>query len=861
MFLVNRRPAIISEVLIFNMLFMFHRVKRWLAILCCTAVLLSSASFLAYAQDANGPFPDVSSDHEYVDSIQFMLDNLVFEGYPDGTFQPDRVLNRAEQLKVYMLIHGLDPSADDYNNCFPDVKDEWFARFICLAEAMGWVEGYPDGMFRPEQEVNKVEALKMLGEIQGWQLPTPETMPFSDTPSNLWYSPYLSYAASAGLLVEKSGNFSPGDGLPRAYTAEILFRSLALYALGEDVYSAGLDEEIKAVVVADLPPPVVDLSVVDADVAEFGDAPEDGPAGYAGSYNTVQAAFPTLLNTPNSVGPGAHTLDASMEYLGDPADGDLYSYEADADDLSDPDGIMNLVNTDDFDDGVNGLNIILSSIPPPATLTAEVTVAAGAPDGPRYLNVLIDLNMDGEWSGAAGMGEREWAVQNFAVNVAPGSTEVVTTDAFAYSNGNILTPTAWMRVLLTRSPLDVGSYGADGWDGSGQFEFGEVEDYYLQLPQWDDGQGGKGGGPGGPGAGGRGLIWGKPAPLMVCPKKVVFPDGVNWVNFRCLVFNLGGAGDVKYNLWRIMGGVNVLPVTGTFAMPTAPPGFGIFGVVGNPSAVRFVAWPRAGTPSTWGYTVVGIDPESTVDEDAGTVDLGLVPGEDDEGYEAGDDVSEVTSWADGLADGYIYGDAIEGPKITDVTLMEMDDTDPGVMYHWRGYAHVRHPTMENGNMSYEWDHFECGDFQVDGQMFDWWFSDADHDICVHNGFELTVSDGDFTDTQLFNTDLYIPLEEPVEPPPENQLPILEGISAVWTNNMEDDPHIYDLGILAEDPDGDPLTFNWTNVDCGFFHGATDGQSVSWRYALADMEMCGAAEVTVEVGDGVTTVEDTFQVFP
>src|SRR5690606_10451723 len=159
---------------------------------------------------------------------------------------------------------------------------------------------------------------------------------------------------------------------------------------------------------------------------------------------------PTRYVTANSSGFGAHALDSSMEWLGANV-----SIEEDADDLNDSDGVMNLINNDDFDDGVRGLNVKLVSIPPPATLTFDVSVAEGAPEVPRYVNAIVDLNMDGEWGGKAAGGEPEWVVKNMAVNVDPGSTETITSDEFAYSNGWILTPTSWMRIVVSREPIDV----------------------------------------------------------------------------------------------------------------------------------------------------------------------------------------------------------------------------------------------------------------------------------------------------------------------------------------------------------------------------------------------------------------------
>lgn len=40
-----------------------------------------------------------------------------------------------------------------YENCFEDVEDEWFAPYVCYAKEKGWVTGYPDGTFKPENNV------------------------------------------------------------------------------------------------------------------------------------------------------------------------------------------------------------------------------------------------------------------------------------------------------------------------------------------------------------------------------------------------------------------------------------------------------------------------------------------------------------------------------------------------------------------------------------------------------------------------------------------------------------------------------------------------------------------------------------
>ena len=103
-----------------------------------------------------------------------VLTNLgVVEGNPDGTFRAHRTLNRAEFLKIALLsVYSEEELAGEEDWCFPDVHDdEWFSRHVCLAKKKGIVQGYPDGLFHPEREVNYVEALKMLVELYDYELP------------------------------------------------------------------------------------------------------------------------------------------------------------------------------------------------------------------------------------------------------------------------------------------------------------------------------------------------------------------------------------------------------------------------------------------------------------------------------------------------------------------------------------------------------------------------------------------------------------------------------------------------------------------------------------------------------------------
>ncbi|MCL4232917.1 MAG: hypothetical protein KJ042_00180 [Deltaproteobacteria bacterium] len=230
----------------------------------------------------------------------------------------------------------------------------------------------------------------------------------------------------------------------------------------------------------------------DAADGDYGDAPDDTDA-YQGFGGAVAGKFPTLHDTANSVDdrPGGHTLNVGDETLGSNV-----SIEDDADDADDPDGTPNLVDRDADD-----RKIYWAFYPDYANKTLDVrflvnvAVAANAPDTERHINILVDQNRDGEWKkNAAG---DEWLVKNFAVDVAPGTDEWLWTDSASLPLGaaNKFGWEQWIRVALTRETIDDAPFGANGWDGSGEFEYGEIEDHYFNFTPWNGpGDGGGGGG-------------------------------------------------------------------------------------------------------------------------------------------------------------------------------------------------------------------------------------------------------------------------------------------------------------------------------------------------------------------------------
>lgn len=186
---------------------------------------VSETSIVTLSSDSTTIFNDVDVQTSNSTAISYLKDKGIISGYSDGSFKPENSLNRAELLKILVEGKGYSPDANVYKDCFPDVTTDWYAKYACYAKEQGWVEGYPDGTFQPSKNVNKVEAVKMLLEIFATELQAPSTEVFSDVSSTEWYSKYVYTANNLGLL-EESGTYAPSNDITRGGISENIYRLL-----------------------------------------------------------------------------------------------------------------------------------------------------------------------------------------------------------------------------------------------------------------------------------------------------------------------------------------------------------------------------------------------------------------------------------------------------------------------------------------------------------------------------------------------------------------------------------------------------------------------------------------------------------
>ena len=104
------------------------------------------------------PFTDLpfASDDHCIASLSVIG---LLRGYEDGSFRPDNPISRAEC--VVLLSRLIEVPAG--SSTFSDVPEtHWASSAISAGTSAGWLSGYPDGTFRPDQNITRLEAVKMI---------------------------------------------------------------------------------------------------------------------------------------------------------------------------------------------------------------------------------------------------------------------------------------------------------------------------------------------------------------------------------------------------------------------------------------------------------------------------------------------------------------------------------------------------------------------------------------------------------------------------------------------------------------------------------------------------------------------------
>ena len=120
--------------------------------------MLTDESRNAYWSQSNS-FTDVAADAWYNNAISTMTNAGILDGYEDGSFHPNGYITRAEFATIAVRFFDLSYQGEDL---FPDIDGHWAQEYINQAADAGIIEGYPDGTFGPQKQITRAEAVTMV---------------------------------------------------------------------------------------------------------------------------------------------------------------------------------------------------------------------------------------------------------------------------------------------------------------------------------------------------------------------------------------------------------------------------------------------------------------------------------------------------------------------------------------------------------------------------------------------------------------------------------------------------------------------------------------------------------------------------
>ncbi|WP_165445298.1 S-layer homology domain-containing protein [Bacilliculturomica massiliensis] len=177
-----------------------------------------------YEKDDKIVIPDsVPDDLRFLQVSKGEISSGYVSGYTDGTFRPDNAITRAEVAAIVAkTINYEKEKGKSYTNTpFGDVaRSEWYADDIGFVASLGVIAGYKDGTFKPNSNITRAEFVTMAMKIDRV---VNSSKSFKDVSDADWYAEYVKSAAEKGYATGYlDGTFRPNNPITRAEAVTII---------------------------------------------------------------------------------------------------------------------------------------------------------------------------------------------------------------------------------------------------------------------------------------------------------------------------------------------------------------------------------------------------------------------------------------------------------------------------------------------------------------------------------------------------------------------------------------------------------------------------------------------------------------
>ncbi len=173
-------------------------------------------------------FTDVQNTYWAYSYITYLYCRNAVSGFGDGSFRPTAGTTRGQFTKMLVLGFGWN-LYNPYFASFNDVPgDSPYYQYIETAHLRDVISGYGDGTFRPNSLINRAQTAKMIVLAKGWRPSPPGDSRFSDVPSAYWAYGYIDTAYNKGIINGYTdGTFHPDIEVNRAQLSKMLSLAVA----------------------------------------------------------------------------------------------------------------------------------------------------------------------------------------------------------------------------------------------------------------------------------------------------------------------------------------------------------------------------------------------------------------------------------------------------------------------------------------------------------------------------------------------------------------------------------------------------------------------------------------------------------
>ncbi|MET3618288.1 hypothetical protein ABID14_001926, partial [Peptoniphilus olsenii] len=156
-----------------------------------------------------------------IDTTDTIARPAYIAGYPDGSFKPEKTVSRAEAVRMFVkLVNNGSELASNPNTAFSDANNGWYSDEINFAVDKGFIKGYSDGTFKPNNEITRAEFAQMISSFV--QKGYPGSTGFKDIKGH-WASDAISALyGNKNIKGYPDGTFKPNQKLTRAEAVTIL---------------------------------------------------------------------------------------------------------------------------------------------------------------------------------------------------------------------------------------------------------------------------------------------------------------------------------------------------------------------------------------------------------------------------------------------------------------------------------------------------------------------------------------------------------------------------------------------------------------------------------------------------------------